>query len=388
MLFKINAPLRIAKWGLFLIIITIFLGSCKEKYIAPVPDSNINYLVVEGFINTGDDSTIVRLSRTINLKSASIPTAEKGAVVTVENSGAQSVTLSEIKPGIYAIPKLSIDKSGQFRLKIRTANGKEYVSDFEDSKVSPQLDSITYDFRSSSLNPQVNSVDPSGNSQYYQYSFIETYQYQSAFHSFYKVENNQILQRQFPKEDVYVCWRTAPSTTISLTSTTALKEDRIDHSVLIRIPSNSEKISVEYSVLVKQNVLTRKGFDFWSALRKNTEQIGSIFDSQPSLLNGNIHSVSNPGEYVIGFISAGTTSQKRIYVAKSKLPGDWRYVHTGCNLDTVSAGQITTPATPEFYPIDVYLKNGNQAGWFASDYVPCFDCRTKGGTTTKPSFWH
>jgi hypothetical protein len=387
MIFITNAPFNALKEKLFFMVVTVFLWSCKEKYIAPIVDDNISYLVVEGFINTGNDSTIIRLSRSIKVNGTNIPAAEKGAVVTVENSVAQSATLAEIKPGLYAISNISMDRSAQFRLKIRTVNGSEYMSDFVDSKVSPPLDSITYDFRNSSLNLQVNSTDPSGNSKYYQYSFIETYEYQSVLHSFYKIENGRIILRKFPKEDTYVCWRTTPSTTIGLMSTTALKEDRLDHSVLIRIPSNSQKISIEYSVLIKQNVLTRKGFEFWTALRKNTEQIGTIFDSQPSLLNGNIHSVSNPAEFVIGFISAGTISQKRVFVPKSKLPDDWRYIETGCKVDTVSADKILTP-TNEFLPIDEYLKDGFPYGWFVSDYLPCIDCRTKGGTTTKPPFWH
>ena len=376
------------KWKLFLVLISVFVYSCKEKYIPAVVDAKVNYLVVEGFINTGEDSTIITLSRTINLNGKAVAAPEKGATVSVENSGSQSVTLPEIKAGSYAIPKLTINKTGQFRIKIRTATGREYVSDFVDSKVSPVLDSITYDFRNSSLNLQVNSKDPTGNSQYYLYSFVETYLYEAAFHSFFKLENRQILERKFPQEDVYRCWRTAPSTTVNLMTTTALSQDRLDHVVLIRIPSNSQKISVDYSVLVKQHVLTRQGFDFWSALRKNTEQIGTIFDSQPSLLNGNIHSVTNPGEYVIGFISAGTTSQKRIFVTKEQLPKDWRFTYTGCKLDTLSTGEITQPQDPVFYPIDQYVKDGVPKGWFASDYVPCFDCRTSGGTTTKPSFWH
>ena len=48
--------------------------------------------------------------------------------------------------------------------------------------------------------------------------------------------------------------------------------------------------------------------------------MGSLFDSQPSQLKGNIFNVTNPDEMVIGFVSAGTITEKRIYINNFEIP--------------------------------------------------------------------
>ena len=42
---------------------------CRKPYLPPVIATNSNYLVVEGVIDPGRDSTTIRLSRTVALSS-------------------------------------------------------------------------------------------------------------------------------------------------------------------------------------------------------------------------------------------------------------------------------------------------------------------------------
>ena len=63
--------------------------SCKQPYIAPATSSGANYLVVEGFINTGSnpsDSTVFKLSRTVTLSGKTSSKPELNATVTVIDS--------------------------------------------------------------------------------------------------------------------------------------------------------------------------------------------------------------------------------------------------------------------------------------------------------------
>ena len=60
-----------AKFSL-IIIGCVLLYSCREKLLPEIKDNNINYLVVEGLINTGADSTIYTLTRTFKLNNRAI----------------------------------------------------------------------------------------------------------------------------------------------------------------------------------------------------------------------------------------------------------------------------------------------------------------------------
>jgi hypothetical protein len=147
------------------------------------------------------------------------------------------------------------------------------LSDFVESKVSPPVN-LTYDFRHGNLNIYTNTHDASGKSLYYNYNYIETWQYRAPQQSMLKVENHQLKERFFPQDDIWNCYHHVPSSRISVASTAALGEDRLSDNLLIDILPTSQKVRIEYSVLVKQMVLTRAGFEFFRNAKKEHRASG------------------------------------------------------------------------------------------------------------------
>ncbi|WP_377097095.1 DUF4249 domain-containing protein [Mucilaginibacter calamicampi] len=381
----------------------VLLYACKEKYLPAVKDVNVNYLVVDGFINTGADSTIFSISRTFKLDNKATVAPEKGAIVNLESDGGLSFALLElpIKPGTYAIPALNLDQTKKYRLRIRTKDNRTYLSDFVESKISQPIDDVKYDFKNDNLNVYTNTHDASGKSVYYRYSYIETWDYQSVFRSYLKVENHQLKERDvnIPGDFIYYCWQNKPSNEIVLGATTSLNEDRLNDFRVINIPSVSAKVKSGYSVLIKQHVLTKEAFEFWENMKKNTEQVGSVFDAQPSQLRGNIHSVTDNSEIVIGFISAGTVTQKRLMLSYFQLPKEWKAPpvdKTECEGTNVTfmfgtsqyQSAILTPDKSAFIPVEYfYVDRVGIVGIVANSNFRCVDCRIQGGTNIKPSYW-
>ena len=54
-------------------------NACRKPYSPPITTANVNYLVVEGVINSGADSTIIKLSRTTPLSNGNKIVIETGA---------------------------------------------------------------------------------------------------------------------------------------------------------------------------------------------------------------------------------------------------------------------------------------------------------------------
>jgi hypothetical protein len=395
---KFKYMIRLATRGWVFFTACVFIIACKEKYVPQINDVNPNYLVVDGFINTGADSTIFKISRTFKLESKAVVAPEKGAIVAVESDAGQSYILTELpkKPGTYAVPALNLNQSKKYRLRVRTKDNKEYLSDLVESKLSPPVD-LTYDFRHNNLNIYANTQDPTGKSRYYYYSYIETWQYRSKQFSAWKIENHQLIQRNFPADDIYNCFHYAPSANIRIGSTAALTEDRLTDNLIVDIPSSSEKVGIEYSILVKQQVLTKDGFEFFSTLKKNTESVGSIFDAQPSQLFGNIHCTTNPAEVVIGFISAGTTTEKRITLIARDLPFTFRapildpYCEQQKDTLSIAGGAVKRllldPNLSEYIPLIELTGPAGIYAYVATKELKCVDCRLQGGTNVVPPFW-
>ncbi len=60
-------------------------------------------------------------------------------------------------------------------------------------------------------------------------------------------------------DSIYYCWTGENSTNILLGSSQKLAQDVIYEAPLLLVPQNSWHISVEYSILVRQYVLTADG---------------------------------------------------------------------------------------------------------------------------------
>ncbi|HMH24461.1 MAG TPA: DUF4249 domain-containing protein [Puia sp.] len=369
-------------------VLLVLSMACKESYVPPVVSSNISHLVVEGFINNGADTTWITLSHTYKLDDSASVTPELNAQVYVEDKNGSAYPLSENGNGVYIAPGLSLNPSLQYRLHIRTSGGKNYASDYVELKTSPPIDSIGWTDSDAGLQIYANTHDPQNVSHYYRYEYNETWEFHSVYFSYFKYENRSISSR-YPNL-VYTCWKSTPSTTVLLASSAKLASDVIYQAPLVLIPNSSWKISVMYSILVKQYVLTTEGYNFWLNLQKNSEQIGSIFSPQPSESKGNVHNLSDSTEQVIGFVSAGTMQQKRVYFTPGELP-NWHL-----QFYTDACSEMSIPDNPDSlehflgsgyaWPID--YSTGVIGVGVRYDIAPreCADC-TLTGSNQKPYFW-
>jgi len=373
------------------IILTTVFYSCREAYTPPQITANSNYLVVEGLINTGTDSTIFKLSRTVRLYAKTTTQPETHAIVTVESDANAIYTLKEITPGTYASPSLGLSKTAKYRLRIiaNTNTHTTYLSDFTAGKDSPPIDSLGYNIEPNGLQIYVNAHDATNNTRYYRWDYVETWEFHPMFDAGY-IETPIGPGVRTPAQDVYTCWHTSVSTDLVLASSAKLTQDVIYNTIITTVPSASEKVSIGYSILVKQYALTLDAFNFWQNLKKNTELLGSIFDAQPSQIQGNIHNITDSTEPVFGYVSAGTLQQKRITVFYTSWPQGWgqdKSAYNNCLEDSIlfKDEAIFQGANPNQIPLDKLFDKGYQVGWWGSSRN-CADCTLR-GTNIKPSFW-
>jgi hypothetical protein len=164
--------------------------------------------------------------------------------------------------------------------------------------------------------------------------YQETWIIHANFASYFKSNGDTVLGKDMINDNITDCWQSDSSSTLVLGSSAKLSQDVIADFPVISVPSTSEKVGDEYSIQVRQYALTADAYNFYVNLKKNTEQLGSIFDALPSEISGNIHSVANPSEPVIGYINVGSISSRRIFVTTRQLP-HWVTTpfYTGCKLE-------------------------------------------------------
>jgi len=266
-----------------------------------------------------------------------------------------------------------------------TTQGKEYQSDIIDNKNNPAIDSLGWKQDAEGVVISVNTHDPSGQARYYRWDYVETWEIHSEYEANVKYENQQVVPMN-PPEQNYKCWKGDIATSINLGTSAALQEDVIRDQYLLRIPRGSEKMSWRYSVLVHQYALSKGAYEFYKQMKQNTESMGTIFDPQPTDLKGNIHCLSDPQEPVIGYITASPVTEKRIFLNYYNVTG-WGFFMECEAIDVPNTPNDIRTYFPNYLPYEaVYGSSGNIIMYHAS-YPTCVDCRTRGGSTVKPSFW-
>ncbi|WP_210490420.1 DUF4249 domain-containing protein [Rufibacter aurantiacus] len=368
----------------FYLLCLLFLAGCEEPYTPEVLESSNNLLVVSGFINSNGPTTI-QLSRTQNLSESSAPLKVTNATVAVEEENGEKFPLLETAAGTYSSSTLNLNPARKFRLYIKAA-GKEYASDYVVVQMTPAIDAVTWEAASDGLQIKVSTHDAQNSTRYYRWEYEETWEYQAFFHSVIEYVNKEFIDRT-PDKMINLCYRFNNSTSIQISNTVKLSQDVVSNFLLVKVPANSDKLDRKYSILVKQYAQTKESYEYWEALKKNTESLGSLFDPLPTQLTGNIQCLTTPSEPVIGFISISSVTEQRIFVTNAELPGKWRSPSPYCTFDTVLVGKEAEYfSSGSNVPIDRIYSNNMSLIGYAGASKPCVDCRVL-GTTTKPAYW-
>ncbi|MEQ9376058.1 MAG: DUF4249 domain-containing protein [Imperialibacter sp.] len=375
--------------------------SCTDPFNPSVDTETADLFVVDGFVNASDSTAIVTLSHSRPLTSRGVFIPEKNAQVMIESSEGESFSLQELDSGKYALQNVPVNKTASYTLRVQTISGVTYTSEPVTVINTPPIDSLSYGLSNDKLGLSIrlNTHDDSGNSRYYTWEYSETYEYRSYFNSGFTFENNQPEQRT-AEEAVNICYLTVPSTRILLGTSAALAEDVIQGEELTIIPKYSPKISVRYSILIRQRVLSAKEYDYLYQLRQVTERLGTFFDPLPGEVIGNISREGGSSEMILGNFSVAEVYEERFFITKGELPLDLQAspITKGCQLEFTCDIRIprTTIQPPCVFLEDISdnamiieaaydLMGKPYAYSFALE--ECGDCRAQGGITTKPNFW-
>ncbi|MCC3159118.1 DUF4249 domain-containing protein [Hymenobacter sp. 15J16-1T3B] len=367
----------------------VLLAGCVEPYEPKVAASDTNLLVVDGYINpTG--VTSIRLSRTAALSSTTLPAEKRARVFIEEEEGTRYPLTETTTAGTYASAALQLPAGRRVRLRLTTAANRDYASDFTPVQRTPDIDSVSWRVANDELRVFVNTHNTDDAARHYRWSYDETWEFTSRYPSLLTIRNGQFVTRT---DNIYRCWgREAPST-ILLGTTTRLSRNVVAEQVVTKLRPGSTKLVRTYSVLVRQYAVSQDEYEYWEKLRTNTESLGTLFDPLPSQLTGNVHSLTDPAEQVLGYVGAQSVTEKRLFIDRTQLPSAWPLVsgYEACILKIIPEGGNLMP------PLNVLVESFRDGKNIPLEFDPgtgqlyfataeCVDCRLR-GTNVKPSFW-
>jgi hypothetical protein len=399
------------KRRIYLLTLLAFIGilSCKKVYTPQLMSVSTNFLAVDGDIFSGD-STFIRLSRTTKLTDTTQIKAELKAIVSIENDQNARHALIEKGKGLYVLGVTNFDKNRKYRLTIKTTDGKIYQSDFVPMKVTPPIDSIYIkQTQPNEITFYADSHDSANDTRYYRFDYKDTWMYVPIYPTTHQYKNGFLSYVEpYSADDIGHCFRFSNSTELVVASTVKLSQDVLKEQRIFSLTSASEKVAQTYVIHLSQYAVTKEGFEYYEKLKKNTEQIGTIFDPQPTLLTGNIRCITSPDEPVMGFISASTVSRKQFNLYRKDNPieppevniniiGINRFAYPKPLLENCGVKSFGCPLVGR-QPINIGFKSSLATGdslLYSNEspgtcvYAPkaCVDCRLRGGTNIKPAYY-
>ena len=323
---NINTKLKNKHQIISLLLFVFIINGCVEPFEFN-QETFESALVIEATITNELKTHEIILSRTFEFDEEG-PNPESGADVRIVDDTQGQFLFIENEAGIYvSTSPFSAQANKNYQLLITTNNGRSYSSTPTVLTHNTQIDEVyavreTNDDGINGMSVYVDSFDPTGNSKYYRYEYEETYKIVAP--NWVPFELIVVTDGGFIWPDCFValidreqpvreCYNTVESINSNLTTTNGLIEDRVSQFLVRFLNSDDYIITTRYSILVKQNVISREAYIYFEALNDFSGQ-GSLFSqTQPGFLSGNIFSDNNPDEKVIGFFDVSTVSSKRLY---------------------------------------------------------------------------
>ena len=376
--------------NLLLIIFLLFcVTSCVDEYM-PELDKYENLLVVDGLLTNSSDPIVVRLSISSLVNDEKFIPVSNGELFITDENQVIAQHLLETGPGTYQAMDTSF--RGQvgkaYQLHINLPNGQSYISDVCRLKAPSPIDSVfgiiePPDF--SNGNPDFPGIQfyvanhsEVNDSCYYLWRLSETYKYQSDFDIDYTWEGEFI---PYPDPDsLRTCWRTTKVNEIIFASTKYLDPTAVNQFPLYFVSTATKRLSIKYSVLIKQLSISEGAFNFYNAIKEQNIEQGNLWTQQPFQILGNMHDVNNSDKPVLGYFIVAGATEKRIFVNRPALT----FYYNICPPDFESLRWIAFEPQSSW---PIYIDDIMFLGWAMADERVCFDCRLEGGSLSPPDFW-
>ncbi|MCZ8134072.1 MAG: DUF4249 domain-containing protein, partial [Algoriphagus sp.] len=333
-------------WLLLFILIGIYSG-CRTPFDPEVPETELRILVVEGYLDTEGMKSELKLSRTVPLSTEASKLPENGATVLLRSQNGQQFPLSEKGQGVYLFQR-NIDEKQTYTLEIVLRSGERYVSEVLKPIVTPEI--IDGGFKRDADGVEV-FVSTQGNAEAddFLWTYEETWIYRPRIRTPYIYDSRlRDVRQRTEAEQNSLCFKTESSPDIVIETSSRFQDQVVFEKTVSEIPEGDERIMERYSILISQKGIASKDVQFWEILKKNTEDIGSIFSPLPSLIGGNIKSLDNTSSPVIGQVSLGVVRQKRIYINRSEV-SPWNYIDPRFNDCVIGEVAVLRAAYPETF---------------------------------------
>jgi hypothetical protein len=306
----------------------IIFYSCIDPY-TPKLKGYESLLVVEGLITDANTSYTIKVSKSFQQINAESSAVSDATVFITDDKGSTNY-LSNKGNGIYKTDSLEFrgEVGRTYTLDIQTKDGEVYESDHCPMLPVADIESIYFARDQELVNNETVSKDgitiyldtkAGNNNSFYRWDFDETWKYRipnpKRFDYFY----HGIIRPTQQRVEEY-CWKDQKSNGIIVNGSFSGQPGKIVRQPIFFIATGeSDRLMLEYSILVRQYSISANEYYFWKDLQKVNEKGSDIFASLPFSVISNIHNLRNSTEKILGYFQVSSVKEKRIFITFNEI---------------------------------------------------------------------
>lgn len=344
------------KITLLVVALGLWVCSCVEPFNLNI-ESNLRILTVDATLtDTSDEQTII-LTESVNSNGSaySLPLLKANAEILV--NGTEKIAFTEKGAGVYALPQTFKLKAGStYKLFFSKADGTKYESGDDKVTTVPEIIKVHDEFNLKGIERGVNLYDPANfvyldtqdppnDKNNYLWSW-RLWERQSVCATCY---NGRYFLSPLParcrEERAFVgqnfdyfcpgeCWEILYNKDLNVFSDIYSNGNPINNRLIAKIPLYNIKGAL---IEIKQQSISPDAYRYFKLLADQVQNNGSLVDTPPAAIIGNIKNVANPEEAIAGYFMVTSVRTIRYWIDRKEASGK----------GVTPIGLLDHPLTPE-----------------------------------------
>ncbi|MFN4146355.1 MAG: DUF4249 domain-containing protein [Runella sp.] len=346
-----------------LLLASILLGCVEEYDIRYNLDAKV--LTVEGFVTETLGGTQVSINTSVGNGGNSYSEPLKGCTVELLTDNG-TVPFREVVSGVYAPAATFQGQSGKsYQLRFRTPDGQTYLSSKETLTTVPPIKKVyqTFDPKglldrtgqrvlASTFDIYLDFDDPRETQNFYLWRW-KRYEFQDICitceggtlntNGGVCIKSNARNPPTYDYQCDRPCWEVFYNQDVNIFSDVFSNGQMVQGRLIAKVPFHSTQGCL---LEIEQIGLSREAFLYYQLLRDQVQTTGTLTDTPPAPIIGNITNINNPSDKVVGYFGAASSQKIAYWVTRNERPDGIRRPLLG----RPTLLEEPTPFRPPVYP--------------------------------------
>ena len=288
--------------------VIICLTACIEPYDLSIKRNLSKIIFVNAFLTDENIEQTITISESIPYNGTAYNEEILDLKVEILVNNQEKILLASKTKGEYTVPSSIKFKEGQtYQLLFEKTDGTKYESTPQKILPVPKIDAIYDDFSRNGLKKEEKKIP--GNNFYV--DFTDPVTEKNNYYWTWTLWEKQYICATFDVFDYYCkgdCWEVFYNTDVNIFSDVFSNGKKVIGRLTAQIPYYQDQGSL---IEIKQHSINEEALRYLKVYREQTQNTGTLADTPPAKLIGNITNINNPKEEIAGFFTvAGTVSVK------------------------------------------------------------------------------